>query len=390
MNNSFIHQFANITNETPNNTIPGLNPMDSSYLITDDNKINLDMINDVKQTFADNSFIGKYEKILNKSIEPLTKERNIKLTTAAIINTLSNYFNEDVDDDTQLNNLLNNIINDNIELKHYIEQLNTLQNNRNNKELLDDLNNNDLITIEIEDSLDKISGEIETERANTKFNIELNKLISKREKEVDQYFVKPNSEELDKIFKEKISNSITNTIIDSSEDNSNDTKYEWNDITSIFRKYNISSNIIELLTNVNDFKQELNTTHSEFVSIQESVNKFNKVILAQIEWASNMPECFDNSIIIKNIEDTIKQYFDKEDIISLFRQYKKTYTKMMLLVSFIPTEFIGRNTCAICLSDEKNIVFVPCGHMCCSSCSTSISSCMVCRGNIDKKQKIYD
>lgn len=39
--------------------------------------------------------------------------------------------------------------------------------------------------------------------------------------------------------------------------------------------------------------------------------------------------------------------------------------------------------CAICMSESKEIVFVPCGHYyCCSSCSRGLSKCPICRGTI--------
>jgi Zinc finger, C3HC4 type (RING finger) len=44
------------------------------------------------------------------------------------------------------------------------------------------------------------------------------------------------------------------------------------------------------------------------------------------------------------------------------------------------------NECAICLCNEKNTVFIPCGHYyCCNDCSDKIRECPICRGTILQK-----
>ncbi|CAM6101627.1 unnamed protein product [Calypogeia fissa] len=46
--------------------------------------------------------------------------------------------------------------------------------------------------------------------------------------------------------------------------------------------------------------------------------------------------------------------------------------------------------CVICLEQDYNAVFVPCGHMCCcTSCSAQLSSCPLCRRRIDQVVKTY-
>lgn len=41
--------------------------------------------------------------------------------------------------------------------------------------------------------------------------------------------------------------------------------------------------------------------------------------------------------------------------------------------------------CVICLEQEYNAVFVPCGHMCsCTSCSSHLTNCPLCRGRIEQ------
>ncbi|KAI5070951.1 hypothetical protein GOP47_0013202 [Adiantum capillus-veneris] len=46
--------------------------------------------------------------------------------------------------------------------------------------------------------------------------------------------------------------------------------------------------------------------------------------------------------------------------------------------------------CVICLEQEYNAVFVPCGHMCsCTSCSTQLSNCPLCRRRIEQVVRTY-
>ncbi|KAL2598938.1 hypothetical protein AAZV13_10G022600 [Glycine max] len=46
--------------------------------------------------------------------------------------------------------------------------------------------------------------------------------------------------------------------------------------------------------------------------------------------------------------------------------------------------------CVICLEQEYNAVFVPCGHMCCcTACSSHLTNCPLCRRQIEKVVKTF-
>ncbi|KAB2600772.1 mitochondrial ubiquitin ligase activator of NFKB 1 [Pyrus ussuriensis x Pyrus communis] len=48
------------------------------------------------------------------------------------------------------------------------------------------------------------------------------------------------------------------------------------------------------------------------------------------------------------------------------------------------------NLCVICLEQDYNAVFVPCGHMCCcTTCSLHLTSCPLCRRRIDQAVKTF-
>lgn len=48
-------------------------------------------------------------------------------------------------------------------------------------------------------------------------------------------------------------------------------------------------------------------------------------------------------------------------------------------------------SCCVCMNEQKNVVFVPCGHVStCVECANKIqSSCPVCNENFERKIKIY-
>ena len=48
-------------------------------------------------------------------------------------------------------------------------------------------------------------------------------------------------------------------------------------------------------------------------------------------------------------------------------------------------EDVETSDCAVCLSDVKSIVFIPCGHFyTCKSCSQQLKTCPICRVNISE------
>jgi hypothetical protein len=46
--------------------------------------------------------------------------------------------------------------------------------------------------------------------------------------------------------------------------------------------------------------------------------------------------------------------------------------------------------CVICLENEKQKVFVPCGHACvCTACCGPLRNCPICRMRIQQKHNVY-
>ena len=51
---------------------------------------------------------------------------------------------------------------------------------------------------------------------------------------------------------------------------------------------------------------------------------------------------------------------------------------------------IEETTCTICMENKKNVVFLPCGHMCtCAQCAPQVDRCPLCRENIVSKHNVF-
>ncbi|KAG8229619.1 hypothetical protein J437_LFUL002344 [Ladona fulva] len=56
---------------------------------------------------------------------------------------------------------------------------------------------------------------------------------------------------------------------------------------------------------------------------------------------------------------------------------------------FISSNTMGHCECAVCMDKECEVIFIPCGHMCCCiSCSEKFTECPMCRGNVEQKIRV--
>lgn len=48
------------------------------------------------------------------------------------------------------------------------------------------------------------------------------------------------------------------------------------------------------------------------------------------------------------------------------------------------------NQCKICMDNDINVTFIPCGHLvCCSDCGKSVRHCPLCRTPIERSFRVY-
>ncbi|XP_071948685.1 E3 ubiquitin-protein ligase XIAP-like [Antedon mediterranea] len=54
------------------------------------------------------------------------------------------------------------------------------------------------------------------------------------------------------------------------------------------------------------------------------------------------------------------------------------------------TQLLDQRLCKVCMEQDSNICFLPCGHIsACESCGRQLSECPICRGVIDTQTKIF-
>ncbi|KAG0495351.1 hypothetical protein HPP92_000041 [Vanilla planifolia] len=64
--------------------------------------------------------------------------------------------------------------------------------------------------------------------------------------------------------------------------------------------------------------------------------------------------------------------------------------KSSMLPDNLKRDRLMPDICVICLEEEYNAVFIPCGHMCCcTNCSSHLSSCPLCRRRIDQAVRTF-
>ncbi|KAF7651735.1 hypothetical protein LDENG_00106040 [Lucifuga dentata] len=55
-----------------------------------------------------------------------------------------------------------------------------------------------------------------------------------------------------------------------------------------------------------------------------------------------------------------------------------------------PVEGPGSSECVVCMETGSQVIFLPCGHVCCCQvCSDSLLSCPLCRSNISQRIRLY-
>ena len=81
--------------------------------------------------------------------------------------------------------------------------------------------------------------------------------------------------------------------------------------------------------------------------------------------------------------------------ITLLQRITKTFSKDLNfqakpVVQESLTLPFNERTCKICMINESNVVFTPCGHLLvCKSCASSLSKCPFCRSEILQYIKVY-
>jgi len=115
-----------------------------------------------------------------------------------------------------------------------------------------------------------------------------------------------------------------------------------------------------------------------------------------IDTENNLPDNIaaeDGPAIMPTHQTLLEKYEEKFFQMAIYIRplHRDSYSVNIQRVNY-NNEILNNPMCIICFSQERNIVFTPCNHLCvCSSCSmnNSIQSCPLCRINITDRMVVY-
>ncbi|XP_041049839.1 E3 ubiquitin-protein ligase LRSAM1 isoform X3 [Carcharodon carcharias] len=56
----------------------------------------------------------------------------------------------------------------------------------------------------------------------------------------------------------------------------------------------------------------------------------------------------------------------------------------------VPEEVLAQSECVVCMERESQMIFLPCGHVCCcQTCGAELHACPLCRKDIEQKIRMY-
>jgi hypothetical protein len=92
-----------------------------------------------------------------------------------------------------------------------------------------------------------------------------------------------------------------------------------------------------------------------------------------------------------NIIDDFCQDANLDEIQTKYKEARREVAKYRHLFSVCKSsELLNRYVCYVCVESTVDVCMVPCGHVLCNKCSTSIrSNCPFCRSTIQSKLKMY-
>ena len=151
----------------------------------------------------------------------------------------------------------------------------------------------------------------------------------------------------------------------------------------------MSNNIISMYfkvvrtTNYKNYNVNFNWTTEEFISImrEKVIRDFN---LENVEFIDTQ-----NDYHVSRIASEDAPAIQASNI-KLIDKYGDKIQQVAFYIRPIPRDLethttFPNNLCSICLTNERNIVFRPCSHLCvCDSCSSNptMQTCPLCRSEI--------
>jgi hypothetical protein len=87
-------------------------------------------------------------------------------------------------------------------------------------------------------------------------------------------------------------------------------------------------------------------------------------------------------------DNIIKEIEDSEEFKNIYKEVLES--RRSCLEKTLEKNIINKIICIICMTDERNILFIKCKHMvCCKTCAYKCSRCPVCREEIKEYIDVY-
>lgn len=188
-------------------------------------------------------------------------------------------------------------------------------------------------------------------------------------------------------IKEKLINQLTENI-----------KPKSSEITETTKKIDeLSEYIIEFMKDFKNQQEKLEQAESNMKQMIEDTQNDIKLLNSFIAFLKGVSSKYGKKTgkiekEILEICDDIDKQTKLEEIKQIYIQEKTIYFQYLNIIKLINQMNTG-STCSICLQDNVDMYFNPCGHTACSTCCEktliSTNQCPLCRKTIDKTQKLY-
>lgn len=157
---------------------------------------------------------------------------------------------------------------------------------------------------------------------------------------------------------------------------------------------------------IQDF-QTINETYIQLHNrLQESIETTEKEIElmnSHLRYIYSLQKKYDNSSndkfndMKRDIEELSEKMKHNNELEQIRKEYQETRKKMLCYLSFIKlvNNFNVGSTCSLCLSNNVNMFFDPCGHTCCQTCIDKLQvhqgdqPCPFCKKKIHMTKPLY-
>jgi len=153
-------------------------------------------------------------------------------------------------------------------------------------------------------------------------------------------------------------------------------------------------------TRSSNYNVNLNWTIAEFINImrEKVINDFNLENVEFVDTMQNLPQgiAAEDGQALLPTNRTIYSYFGNNIYQTAFYIRPLPLLEDGIAMDVQPAEeipnFPQERACTICLNQERNLVFMPCNHLCaCAECglNPTIRTCPVCRTVFNNRVVVY-